>query len=58
MTFSRKGTVENMIDFINAAMSKYGIEDEVLPIIECTFNMVRLDESTIYSAKIYIPIHE
>lgn len=58
MTFSRKGTVGNMIDFINAAMSKYGIEDEVLPIIECTFNMVRLDESTIHFAKIYIPIHE
>ncbi len=58
MTFSRKGTVGNMIDFINAAMSKYGIEDEVLPIIECTFNMVRLDESAIHFAKIYIPIHE
>lgn len=54
----RKDTIVNLISFINSAIYKYGIESEVYPIIECTFNMVRNDDSTIYFAKIYIPVNK
>ena len=43
------------------AIKKYQItsvlNEPVFPIIECTFNMVRSDDSTIHFANIYIPTH-
>lgn len=58
ITLWRKDTTVNLIAFINSAINKYGIKSEVHPIIECTFNMVRNDDSTIHFAKIYIPVNK
>lgn len=50
-----------LIDYLNEAIKKYQItsilNEAVFPIIECTFNMVRSDDSTIHFANIYIPTH-
>ena len=61
IVLSRTDTTENLINYLNEAIKKYNVisilNEEVLPIIECTFNMVRSHDSTIHFANIYIPIH-
>lgn len=61
IVLSRKDTIENLINYLNEAIKKYQItsvlNEPVFPIIECTFNMVRSDDSTIHFANIYIPTH-
>lgn len=60
IVLSRKDTPIKLVRYINEAIHKYGaisnLRSDVCPVIECTFNLVRNNDSTIHFANIYIPI--